>query len=826
MKRPHGDMNSRMKRTAARARRAVPGRGIPTSLGPSLRAAGHHRAIDLTALPLFHGLSVLSRALGERVVEHCLTERLDIDVEQRLRPADNPELAAMGCEGVKLLAERDVVAHVPRDRERFQHHLRAVLGTLQQERWRVRLLPPGDPARSTALVFTFPARGGFDYRFVLDRVSAGQGGRRFFLRIAVENPRGRRLDLASIRHVVVDDLGAREYIAGSTRIAQTLGDLVQREAARGRRAHIEARKEGSFLFGQLERGGLGHLGLLHLCWTERFRDRLLAIEPSRVEGLLKKALLLLEDRGVRRELGHGRTVAMQDGEERCYIDVSQQGTVLNLAFDQPRRRVTTDAYLQRMPALAEVVGRHEADRPLAACSVLLVHHTTAEVLGTVGALRRLGCPELDVLFVRYAGEIPHEYIEAIVDEPGVRSVALERVRDAGEVEGHFVPSRQFDAAATLDALAARLYATPARFYDAMVTAGVHLALHQLARARKARRRMLIVEDGGYVVPVLTRRAQAGDSVGAVADAFGVSGLPAELRRRPLASVLDETLLGSVEHTRNGFDRLADIEREAGRLARPAYSIAISRLKVEDEAREVASGVLAAIEAVYHATGKVLSARRPLVIGSRGAVGSALVAALSGARVQEAVVGLDRQAPGRRAREARRWQDLSVPIRRAVDLVVGATGVSVLGRAEAEEIVLHGTAPAVTFASASTKTVEFADVAEWIERLLATPTPRVGTHRVEIFPDEILDPQSGRIYGMGFTFRFAPSAKRADKRLVFLANLTPVNFLFYGVPTEVMDRVMAQLIRATLGLVRAVRRRPRLPARLYAVDRDVPDAELG
>jgi len=800
-------------------------RGIPTSLGPALQTAGHHRAIDLTTLPLFHGLSVLSRALGESVVEHCLGDGLDIDVERRLRAADNPELAAMGCEGVKLLAERDVVAHVPKDREAFQHHLRAVLGTLQQERWRVQLLPPGDPAASTALVFTFPARGGFDYRFVLDRVPAGPAGRRFFLRIAVENPRGRRLDLGSIPHVVVDDLGSREYIAGSTRIAQTLRDLVQREAERGRRAHIEARKEGSFLFGQLERGGLGHLGLVHLCWTERFRDRLLAIEPTRVEQLLKKALLLLEDRGVRRELAGGRTIAMQDGEERCFIDLSQQATVLNLAFDQPRRRVTTDAYLQRMPALAEVARRHAPARPLADLSVLLVHHTTAEVLGAVAALKRLGCPDVDLLFVRYAGDVPHEYVEAIVDESGVRSLALERVRDAGEVEGHFVPSRQFDAGAPLEALAARLRSAPVRFYDAMVTAGVHLALQQLARARKARRRMLVVEDGGYVVPLLTRRAQAGDTVGAVADAFGVADLPRELRRRPLAAVLDETLVGSIEHTRNGFDRLADIERETGRLARPAYSIAISRLKREDEAREVASGVLAAIEAVYHATGRVLSARRPLVLGSHGAIGSSLVAALSGGRVEAPVVGLDPRAPARRGREARRWRELPVATRRAVDLVVGATGVSVLGRGETEELLLHGTAPVVTFASASTKTVEFHDVATFIERLLAAKAPRVGPHRVEIFPDEILDPQSGRLYGMGFTFRFAPPAALPEKRLVFLANLTPVNFLFYGVPTEVMDRVMAQLLRATLGLVRAVRRRPRLAARLYAVDRDIDDAAL-
>jgi len=176
--------------TRRRPARGAASRGIATSLGPTLRTVGQHRAIDLTALPLFHGLSVLSRALGESVVEHCLGERLDIDVERRLRAAENPELAAMGCEGVKVFAERDVVAHVPKDREAFQHHLRAVLGTLQQERWRDRLLP-SDPARSTALVFTFPSRGGFDYRFVLDRVPAGGRGARFFLRIAIENPRGR-----------------------------------------------------------------------------------------------------------------------------------------------------------------------------------------------------------------------------------------------------------------------------------------------------------------------------------------------------------------------------------------------------------------------------------------------------------------------------------------------------------------------------------------------------------------------------------------------------------------------------------------------------------
>jgi hypothetical protein len=62
---------------------------------------------------------------------------------------------------------------------------------------------------------------------------------------------------------------------------------------------------------------------------------------------------------------------------------------------------------------------------------------------------------------------------------------------------------------------------------------------------------------------------------------------------------------------------------------------------------------------------------------------------------------------------------------------------------------------------------------------------------------------------------------AEKTLVFIADLTPVNFLFYGVPTEGIDQVMAQLLTTTLRLVRDVGgRRPPAP-RLYAVDRELP-----
>jgi hypothetical protein len=315
----------------------------------------------------------------------------------------------------------------------------------------------------------------------------------------------------------------------------------------------------------------------------------------------------------------------------------------------------------------------------------------------------------------------------------------------------------------------------------------------------------------------------------------VAGLGAEhgagtvargLGTRRLRDVLDDRLIGSVEHTRNGFDRLAAAERAAGGLVRPAYSIATSRIKVEEEAREVAAGILAALESVYHAQGFVLGRRHPLVIGSRGAIGTQVVQALSAGRLKDtSVLGLDVKIARRAATEARVWMDLPAARRRAVDLVIGVAGTSVLEAREAEELVLHGTAPVITLASGSTKTVEFRGVADWIERLLAAERPRIRGRPVTVCAADITDPQSGRVYARAFTIRVGGGRPAIEKRLIFVANLTPVNFLFYGVPTEAMDRVMAQLLRASLGLVRAVRTGKMAAPRLYAVDRDIPDRAL-
>lgn len=53
----------------------------------------------------------------------------------------------------------------------------------------------------------------------------------------------------------------------------------------------------------------------------------------------------------------------------------------------------------------------------------------------------------------------------------------------------------------------------------------------------------------------------------------------------------------------------------------------------------------------------------------------------------------------------------------------------------------------------------------------------------------------------------------------MASLTPVNFRFYGVPTELIDAVLAELLSSELGLVDRVSR-GEVPPRLHAIDHEI------
>ena len=127
-----------------------------------------------------------------------------------------------------------------------------------------------------------------------------------------------------------------------------------------------------------------------------------------------------------------------------------------------------------------------------------------------------------------------------------------------------------------------------------------------------------------------------------------------------------------------------------------------------------------------------------------------------------------------------------------------------------------------FASGSTKTVEFADLIRYLNELYTAERREVGGRPADYTAERIIDPQSGMDLGEKLTVRISLDGSWRTKVLYLLGDLSPVNFLYYGVPTEAMDEIISQLTRLSLG-VADLHRRGMLPKTgLYAVDREVDE----
>jgi hypothetical protein len=134
-------------------------------------------------------------------------------------------------------------------------------------------------------------------------------------------------------------------------------------------------------------------------------------------------------------------------------------------------------------------------------------------------------------------------------------------------------------------------------------------------------------------------------------------------------------------------------------------------------------------------------------------------------------------------------------------------------------------------SGSSKTAEFPELLEWMNSALSRATlksPEVAMElegqNVHLRKWDVTDLLSRRSFGSRYAFAIEQKdGSWRDRSLIFMENLTPVNFLFYGVPTEVIDQVLAQLLSTGLALLRQADSLPE--KRLYAVDYD-QEASVG
>jgi len=795
-----------------------------TSLGINLIEKGPgHFCIDLSKLKSFTGLSVIARMIGNDIFEQSKTPNSDVVVRRNIIKEITPELADLSITRLFIYARSSVLQNLPLIRKEFQEQLISVFGTLQRPGWGGILFPEyftgerHEDGNPPGLLFPFHIyfdKKDIDYYFLVERDLKGQ-----FLRIVIESEQENRINLSAIPHTVVDDLNRRTYLQGLTRFTESLYYGIMREIENFKSDYTEFDRKHHGFFEQLRNAGLSDVNSLTVRWSVEQTDAMFRTEG--IHPFLRKIFLVLEDRDVVNTIQDGSLIEVLTEGRVAYLDISRLGRCLNFSLGERRASRDIDYYLRRMPRLQEISLRHTDT--LSKYRIFLIHHITSEILGTIRALDAMGCGFLHVLFVKYAGIVPGDYLEALLalNANRFRFNGLQKIESEHSIEGYYLLSNQYSTTDGLSELEALLETRKAPYFDAMQTAAFHLFFQEAREAKWNNQKILLIEDGGYLAPELNRLCLEGFTLGGALETSGIDAAgfrPNEELEAPLADWLESVLPGTIEHTRNGYDRLETVQSQFSTLAFPAASIAISDLKCKLESREVSVSILHAIESIFHGMGYVLSGRQALVLGSSGAIGKNLMQHLAVRLLPDRLAGIDiaLASPVASPLEVKSLEELPESFLLDTDLFIGVIGKSILEQKLLERLILKSNRKTLFFASGSTKTVEFTHLSRWIGTLETMENPTIDGVEVRIESEPIRDPQTSMIQGTVVRF----TGDRFTRQLCLLGNLTPINFLYYGVPTETMDDVLGLLLSLTAGVVARSGNGSPLPKRLLAVDRQI------
>ncbi len=774
-------------------------------------------SVDISGIRVLSGLNILAESLIRSLVEQSVFGHGDVHAEQRVNPDLQPELHAAGVSNVTFSARLTVVEALPQFFESIGFQIRYMMNAIQSDEIYGELFPP-EGREPRGILFPFHRGDESDltgFFYLIEHVQAGR-----FLRITLESALDSRLRLTRIPHATVgriDLVHTRVDIPGAAaRMAQGV-----REACGYQKWNYSAAGvhfEDYFQF--LRMAGYAELETTSFSWPAAFLKMVPAPGSAALGARILRVLYVLGNTSLTAQLKGGRAIRLDDAGFFCYLDLSQRDRCLNISLLEPRVKSGLPACLARMPAVREAAEKQpDTFRNV---RVLLVHHLTAEVLGFIQALADMGASHVDTLWVKYAGAVETAYKEIMLSLPETmfHFHGLTPVLENDGVQARFLLSEEFSGTAALEPLAALLRETPLHFFEAMRAAAGHMLFNLLLASRGDGSRLMIIEDGGYIAPSLNRLCLENRTVGEAAKFFGfpAARIPGGDMGRPFGEWLRPIFAGSVEHTRNGYDALRNVEAAFGRLAFPALSIAISRFKVNNESRDVVYSCLNAVESIMNHMGFALSERTSVVLGSQGALGRKAMSILSGRLGAENLFGVDIAAPESLPpwTHASGLASLPEQVWRRADLFFGVIGASIFQPEWVERLVLETERADMFFASGSTKTVEFSHLSGWLSECLHAPRRLVNGEVLDVTLSEIHDPKTG--IHQGRSAKLVLGAKTVHLHL--LADLMPVNFLYYGVPSETMNRVMAELLELSALLIRRERENDPLPSALLALDHDI------
>jgi len=844
------------------------GQGI-TSLGvPLSQLEDGSFFIDLTSVRIFTGITTFIQMLTGEVMDQCLSSSFDVWVKYKIDSRVTPELAAAGITHVCIYSRNSVSRQLAAVPEKFSQQMLHIFSNIQISRWGGLLFPEyfgisqDDESResSTALLFPFHLQDSSDreedgYFFLVENEKSSG-----FLRITIEDSRESRLQLRHIRHRVVAHLDREDAVCDFACIAEAVFRGILLELRNDRDIYVETESQQAGILRMLHASGYGSISTLTFHWPLDKMDVASQESQTRLIRVIAKTILLLTDKDILGILASGGTLEMASGEQHAYLELSHRGMYLNISLGEKRQRLTMNYFLERMPQVKEFTEQHAG--VLQGTRMFLIHHITAEVLGMIKSVQEMGCSALHTFFIKYAGIVPVDYLEAILTLPEekFRFHSLQQTRVRTLITGNFRLSREYSSIEGLESLDGMLQGKKTDFFSAMKLASGHLFFREAILCQRSGEKLMLVEDGGYLAPVINQLCLDNRSLGEVLQAFSIFTIKADgnvalskvegleelvisenEQNMLLYDWLRPFFIGSAEVTRNGHNRLVELMDNYHHLSFPACSIAISDLKRGWEARENSVAIIGAAEAIMGSMGLIISQRRALVFGCRGAIGSNIMNDLSCKMGKENVAGVDividpetyqGKKPNRNSEwiERRTIDELPKEVLYNTDLFIGVIGTSILSPDLLEEILLNSRRSTFIFVSGSTKTLEFEHLTDWLNSLSNKKEPKIGGIPVSLEIESVRDPQTRVSQGRSVRVTFHPDTDikpgtSLTRNLYLFADLMPINFLYYGTPCEVTDHVMKQLIQVSVGLVRqCVEKENHLPPQLLSVDHQI-DADV-
>lgn len=426
-----------------------------------------------------------------------------------------------------------------------------------------------------------------------------------------------------------------------------------------------------------------------------------------------------------------------------------------------------------------------------------------------------------------------------------------------------LPSRQFNRIFDGSDTERNPSGQPLSFLEAQRSLCVYNFLQALAKGCREKKEVFVWEDGGYLNPIIDEALEEGLTVAEFRRRYKVPEDPdTDMEfKNDFGDVLKTVFIGSVELTRNGYDMSAAIaERRA--MNTNFFSIAASYDKVMLEGDSITLACIDALSQVLYSTGCSLRSRTVLVMGARGNLGRLSADHLANLlevpkqQLWGCDVKVDWPSPEpdsvpkwakwsasdrplkQVAGECSAYRNLEEQVRYGFDVILGWTGgprtISEAGKTRTYETIngsdiadwlTEGRQKASLYlVSGSTKTLEFTDVLVWLEELLNTPRQKRLVNGI-LLDDLIVGPIPDRLsiaavaqmwpkdyhekapsaiarnFGTQFTFVFEQDNVQVTKTVYLVNNTMPVNFMYYGTPTEIMDMTYSQVTSCVVAMVK-------------------------